>query len=70
MRELVAKYLSKSISRRGFVNRLVKAGVALAAAEPIAESLTEVVQAQDARRISPESVKIFRGLGQKLLRSN
>src|SRR5438270_712775 len=63
MRELVAQYLSKSISRRGFVNRLVKAGVALTAAEPIAQSLTEVVRAQDARRASPESVKIFQGTG-------
>ena len=42
MRELVAQYLSKSITRRGFVQRLVKAGVSAAAAEPIAQSLTEV----------------------------
>lgn len=63
MRELVAQYLSKSISRRGFVSRLVKAGISLAAAEPIAASLTQVVRAQAARAVSPDSVRIFQGTG-------
>ncbi len=35
MRELVAQYLSKSISRRGFVSRLAKTGVSLAAAQSV-----------------------------------
>ena len=63
MRELVAQYLSKSISRRSFVTKLAKAGVSLAAAEPIAQSLTEVIHAQDARQVSPEAVRIFQGNG-------
>ncbi|MBI2822720.1 MAG: thiamine pyrophosphate-binding protein [Acidobacteria bacterium] len=63
MRELVAQYLSKSISRRSFVRRLAQAGVSLAAAEPIAQSLTEVVQAEDARKVTPDAVRIFQGNG-------
>ena len=43
MRELVAQYLSKSISRRGFVNRLAKTGVSLAAAQSVVQSLTPLV---------------------------
>ena len=39
MRELVASYLSKSISRRGFLKGLTKTGVSLAAAESILKSL-------------------------------
>ena len=35
MRELVAQYLSKSISRRGFVNRLVQTGVSAVAAQTV-----------------------------------
>ena len=33
MRELVAQYLSKSVSRRRFMSRLVSTGVTLAAAQ-------------------------------------
>ena len=43
MRELVAQYLSKSISRRGFVSRLAKTGVSLAAAQSVVQSLTPLV---------------------------
>ena len=43
MRELVAQYLSKSISRRMFVNRLVKTGVSAAAAASVVSSLTPMV---------------------------
>ncbi len=63
MRELVARYLSKSISRRGFVSGLVKAGVAAAAVEPIVQSLTQTVQAKEARQVSPESIRLFQGTG-------
>jgi thiamine pyrophosphate-dependent acetolactate synthase large subunit-like protein len=63
MRELVASYLSKSISRRGFLKGLTKAGVSLAAAESILKSLTPHVQAQDARRAAPEGIKLFQGTG-------
>ena len=63
MRELVAQYLSKSISRRGFLKGLTTAGVSLAAAESILESLTPFVEAQEARRVAPEGVKLFQGTG-------
>ncbi|HEY3166314.1 MAG TPA: thiamine pyrophosphate-binding protein, partial [Candidatus Binatia bacterium] len=63
MRELVASYLSKSISRRGFLKGLTKAGVSLAAAESILKSLTPHVQAQEARRAAPEGLKLFQGTG-------
>ncbi|MBI4483354.1 MAG: thiamine pyrophosphate-binding protein, partial [Acidobacteria bacterium] len=63
MRELVAQYLSNSISRRGFLKRLTTAGVSLAAAESILQSLTPLARAQEARPISPEGVKLFQGTG-------
>src|SRR5258705_9682403 len=63
MRELVASYLSKTISRRGFLKGLTKAGVSLAAAESVLKSLTPLVQAQDARRTAPEGIKLFQGTG-------
>src|SRR6266404_494279 len=63
MRELVASYLSKTISRRGFLAGLTKAGVSLAAAESVLKSLTPHVQAQDARRTAPEGIKLFQGTG-------
>ena len=54
MRELVAQYLSKSISRRGFVTRLVKTGVTLAAAQSVLQSLTPMVHGQEGvDRVSP-----------------
>ena len=43
MRELVAQYLSKSISRRTFVSKLASTGVSLAAAQSILESVTPLV---------------------------
>ncbi len=43
MRELVAQYMSKTLSRRGFVNRLVKTGVTLGAAQSVVQSLTPMV---------------------------
>jgi thiamine pyrophosphate-dependent acetolactate synthase large subunit-like protein len=63
MREMVAQYLSKSISRRGFLKGLTKAGVSLAASESILQSLTPFVQAQEARRAGPEGIKLFQGNG-------
>src|SRR4029077_1169936 len=63
MRELVAQYLSKSISRRGFLKGLTTAGVSLAAAESILQSLTPYVEAQETRRVGPEGVKLFQGNG-------
>ena len=62
MRELVAQYLSKSISRRSFVSRLVSTGVSLAAAQSVLESLTPLAYGQNGGgRGSPEGVTIFEG---------
>ena len=64
MRELVAQYLSKSISRRGFVNRLAKMGVSLAAAQSVLQSLTPLVHGQTRSGGAPsEGVRIFEGTG-------
>ncbi|MEE8349627.1 MAG: thiamine pyrophosphate-binding protein, partial [Acidobacteriota bacterium] len=64
MRELVVQYLSKSISRRGFVNRLVKTGVTLAAAQSVAQSLTPMLYGKtEEGDVKPEDVRIFEGTG-------
>ncbi|HLQ02386.1 MAG TPA: thiamine pyrophosphate-binding protein, partial [Burkholderiales bacterium] len=63
MRELVARYLSRSISRRGFLKGLTTAGISLASAEAILESLIPVAHAQDARRVAPEAIKMVEGSG-------
>ena len=43
MREVVTRYLSKSLSRRGFVKALVKTGITVAAAESVVTSVTSSV---------------------------
>src|SRR6059036_3816707 len=63
MRELVARYLSRSISRRGFLKGLSTAGVSLASAQAILESLVPIAHAQDARRVAPEAMKMVEGTG-------
>ena len=64
MRELVAQYLSKSISRRGFVSRLAKTGVSLAAAQAVVQSLTPLVYGKTGDTdVSPEDIRIFEGTG-------
>ncbi len=64
MRELVAQYMSKTLSRRGFVNRLVKTGVTLAAAQSVAQSLTPMVYGETGEAdVAPEDVRIFEGTG-------
>src|SRR5713101_7693469 len=63
MRELVARYLSRSISRRGFLKGLTTAGISLASAESILESLVPVAHAQGTRRIAPEAIKMVEGTG-------
>ncbi len=62
MRELVAQYLSQSISRRTFLKGLTAAGVSLAAAESILESLAPAAHAQEARPAA-EGIKVFEGTG-------
>src|SRR5438876_11340824 len=63
MRELVARYLSRSISRRGFLKGLTTAGISLASAESILESLVPIAHAQGERGIAPEGVKMVEGTG-------
>ena len=64
MRELVAQYLSKAISRRGFVSRLAKTGVSLAAAQSVVQSLTPLVYGKTGDTdVSPEDIRIFEGTG-------
>jgi benzoylformate decarboxylase len=48
MRELVAKYLSRAISRRRFINGLTKAGLTVTAANAVLASVTSVSFAQGA----------------------
>ncbi len=50
MRELVARFLSRSISRRGFLKGLTTAGVSLASAKSVLESVVPSAHAQEARR--------------------
>src|SRR6266480_2008362 len=63
MRELVARYLSRSISRRGFLKGLTTAGISLASAESILESLVPIAHAQGTRGIPPEAIKMVEGTG-------
>jgi len=63
MRELVARYLSRSISRRGFLKGLTTAGISLASAESILESLVPIAHAQGEQRIAPEAIKMVEGTG-------
>jgi thiamine pyrophosphate-dependent acetolactate synthase large subunit-like protein len=58
MRELVARYLTHSISRRAFLKGMTTAGVSLGAAKEILESLVPVAHAQGV-----EGVKIVEGPG-------
>jgi thiamine pyrophosphate-dependent acetolactate synthase large subunit-like protein len=63
MRELVARYLSRSISRRGFLKGLTTAGVSLASAESILESLVPIAHAQEGRGVAREAIKMVEGTG-------
>src|SRR5438132_1979959 len=63
MRELVARYLSRSISRRGFLKGLTTAGISLASAESVLESLVPIAHAQEGRRVAPEAIKMVEGTG-------
>lgn len=63
MRELVARYLSRSISRRGFLKGMTGAGISLAAAESVLESLVPVARAQASGRIAADDIKVVEGTG-------
>jgi benzoylformate decarboxylase len=58
MRDLVARYLSQSISRRTFLKGMTGAGISLGAAKEILESLVPVAHAQGL-----EGVKVVEGTG-------
>jgi thiamine pyrophosphate-dependent acetolactate synthase large subunit-like protein len=58
MRDLVARYLSHSISRRTFLKGLTGAGLSLAAAKGVLESLVPAAHAQNL-----QGVKIVEGTG-------
>jgi thiamine pyrophosphate-dependent acetolactate synthase large subunit-like protein len=60
MRELVARYLSHSISRRTFLKGLSTAGISTAAAQSILESLVPAAHAQSR---SPAAIKVVEGSG-------
>jgi thiamine pyrophosphate-dependent acetolactate synthase large subunit-like protein len=62
MRELVARYLSQSISRRTFLKGLTTAGLSAAAARSVLDSLVPVAHAQAAEG-AIEGVKVFEGTG-------
>ena len=58
MRELVARYLSQSISRRTFLKGLAAAGLTPAAARSVLESVVPSAQAQDV-----EGIRVVEGTG-------
>src|SRR5436190_5517 len=77
MRELVVKYLSKGVSRRGFVTGLTKAGLTLTAAQGVLASVSTVSYGQTGPAPTPPAgaaagtaatvaagpVKAFQGTG-------
>src|SRR3954470_15025667 len=63
MRELVARYLSRSISRRRFLKGLAGAGLSATAAQSVLDSLVPAVRAQEAARVAPEAIKVVEGTG-------
>ena len=66
MRELVAKYLSNGISRRGFLDGLTKAGLTVAAADSVLNSVNSVAAAEGPSAVgsaAPSAVKQFQGTG-------
>ncbi len=63
MRELVARYLSHSISRRNFLKGLTATGVSLAAAESILLSLVPLAHSQETRSAASTAIKVFEGTG-------
>src|SRR5882672_847808 len=60
MRELVARYLSRNVSRRGFLKGMTAAGISLAAAESILDALVPLAQAAT---VATGPVKAFQGTG-------
>lgn len=63
MRELVARYLTHSISRRNFLKGMTAAGVSVAAAKSVLESLVPLAHAQAVPGAAAGGVKLFQGTG-------
>lgn len=64
MRELVTQYLSDKLSRRGFLDGLTRAGLTVAAAESVLNSVSSVAaQEAPAAIAAPSVVKQFQGTG-------
>src|SRR5712692_3307975 len=58
MRELVARFLSQSISRRAFLKGMTTAGISLTSAKGILDSLVPVAHAQEGK-----AFKLVEGTG-------
>ena len=69
MRELVNEYLSRRLSRRGFITAMANWGVSVAAATSILESLTPLVKAESLQTIpgADPSATVIEGTGGELL---
>jgi benzoylformate decarboxylase len=67
MRDLVHKYLSKTISRRGFLSNMKAAGISVGAAEMVLSTMSASAQAQTAApaaaAVPASAVKSFSGTG-------
>ncbi|HET7197602.1 MAG TPA: thiamine pyrophosphate-binding protein, partial [Burkholderiales bacterium] len=63
MRELVARFLSHSISRRAFLQGLAGAGISAGAARGILDSLVPVAHAQGAAAQDAAGFKVIEGTG-------
>lgn len=65
MRDLVQKYLSKTISRRGFVDNMSKAAMTITSAESVLSALISSAEAQTAPAATAKDapVKQFQGTG-------
>lgn len=64
MRDLVGQYLSKSISRRGFLDNMKATGITVAAAQGVLSSLNASAQVtKSAESSAPPVVKTFQGTG-------
>jgi benzoylformate decarboxylase len=64
MRDLVGQYLSKSISRRGFLDNMKATGITVAAAQGVLSSLNASAQVtKSVESSAPPVVKTFQGTG-------
>jgi thiamine pyrophosphate-dependent acetolactate synthase large subunit-like protein len=67
MRELVRSYLQNGLSRRGFVDRLVKSGFSVVAANAVVASLAPAFAQDSAKDEAKSYTRTFKGTGGELL---